>query len=286
MRVNRRIATTAICLLVFSFSTALAQESFGEGTHLVGRDIQPGLYRTDGEISYFARLSGISGELSDIIANEAFPPSPVLVEIKETDIAFESQGSGTWTRIDDSYNPEIKSFFEDGWWLVGVDIESGRYRTTDVVNYFARLSGVGGELDDIIANGAFTSGPVVVDIKESDFAFQSSGDATWALLDDSYQPEIRSSFGDGWWIVDVDIEPGIYRTSDDVSYFSRLSGFGHELADIIVNKAFTSGSSIIEIMSTDTGFETQGGATWNRVDLTLTKIESATWGTIKFRQHK
>ena len=286
MTVNRHIATTAICLLVFSFSTALAQESFGEGIHLVGRDIQPGLYRTDGEISYFARLSGVTGELSDIIANEAFPLSPVIVEIKETDIAFESQGSGIWTRIDDSYNPEIKSSFGDGWWIVGVDIELGRYRTTDEVSYFARLSGVGGELDDIIANEAFTSGPVVVEIKESDFAFQSSGDATWALLDDSYQPEIRSSFGDGWWIVGVDIEPGIYRTSDEVSYFARLSGFGHELADIIVAKAFTSGSSIIEVMSTDIGFETQGGATWSRVDLSPTIIESTTWGAIKSCQHK
>ncbi len=72
-------------------------------------------------------------------------------------------------------------------------------------------------------------------------------DAIWALLDDSYQPEVRSSFGDGWWIVGLDIEPGTYRTSDDVSYFARLSGFGHELADIIVNKAFTSGSSVIEV---------------------------------------
>ena len=203
MRVNRRIVTTAICFLVFSFSAAPAQDSFSEGTHLVGKDIQP-----------------------------------------------------------------------------------GRYRTTDEVNYFARLSGVSGQLDDIIANGAFTSGPVVVDIKENDFAFQSSGDATWVLLDDSYQPEIRSSFGDGWWIVGVDIAPGVYRTSDEVSYFARLSGFGHELADVIVNEAFTSGSSTIEIMSTDVGFETQGGATWSRVDLSVTKIESATWGTIKLRQHK
>jgi hypothetical protein len=54
--------------------------TFGPGTHLVGTDIEPGVYRTEGEITYFARLSGLSGEFSDIIANEALPEGPVLID--------------------------------------------------------------------------------------------------------------------------------------------------------------------------------------------------------------
>jgi hypothetical protein len=272
---------TGLCLLVSYSSAATAQESFGEGTHLVGSDIQPGIYRTNGEITYFERLSGLSGEFSDIIANEASPPTPVLVEIKEDDIAFKSEGSGVWTRIDGSYNPEIKTSFDDGWWIVGVDIQPGLYRTTDEVRYYARLSDVSGDFSAIIANEASTSGPAIIEINENDFAFQSSGDVLWSLIDDSYQPELRTSFGDGWWIVGVDIQPGVYRTPDDVSYYARLSGFGNEFSEIIANEASASGNSIIEIFPTDVGFQTQGGATWTIIDLSPTAVKSSTWGMIK-----
>jgi hypothetical protein len=134
MTIIRCFILTGLYLL-FSPPIVTAQESFGEGTHLVGSDIQPGIYQTLGEITYFERLSGLSGEFSDIIANEASPPIPVLIEIKEDDVAFNSQGPGIWLRIDDSYNPEIKTSFDDGWWIVGVDIEPGLYRTTDEVGY-------------------------------------------------------------------------------------------------------------------------------------------------------
>jgi len=280
MTIIRCFILTGLYLL-FSPPIVTAQESFGEGTHLVGSDIQPGIYQTLGEITYFERLSGLSGEFSDIIANEASPPIPVLIEIKEDDVAFNSQGPGIWLRIDDSYNPEIKTSFDDGWWIVGVDIEPGLYRTTDEVRYYARLSDVSGDFSAIIANEASTSGPAIIRIDESDFAFQSSGDVLWSLIDDSYQPELRTSFDDGWWIVGVDIQPGVYRTSDDVSYFARLSGFGNEFSEIIANEASASGSSIIEIQPADIGFQTKGGATWTIVDLSPTAIESTTWGLVK-----
>lgn len=54
--------------LPLSIKTVFA---FGPGIHLVGTDIEPGVYRTTGEITYFARLSGLTGEFSDIIANAA-----------------------------------------------------------------------------------------------------------------------------------------------------------------------------------------------------------------------
>jgi|TARA_B110000495_G_C22892742_1_gene520741 hypothetical protein len=92
---------------------------------------------------------------------------------------------------------------------------------------------------------------------------------------------LRTSFDDGWWIVGVDIQPGVYRTSDDVSYFARLSGFGNGFSEIIVNEASAYGSSIIEIQPADIGFQTKGGATWTIVDLSPTAIESTTWGLVK-----
>jgi hypothetical protein len=71
------------------------------------------------------------------------------------------------------------------------------YRTDGSIRSFARLSGLGGELRDINANEASTEGPVVIDVKLTDVAFQSSGDGVWHLVDESYQPVPLSSFGDG-----------------------------------------------------------------------------------------
>ena len=263
--------------------TAIAQpaRSFGPGIHLVGTDIEPGLYRTAGEITYFERLSDLSGEFDDIIANEASPEGPVLIEIKATDVAFHSEGPGEWTIVDGSYQPQRTSSFGPGWWLVGRDLIAGLYRTEGEISYFARLSGLGGELGDILTNEASPDGPVVVEIKDSDVAFQSQGDGVWRLVDDSYNPEPKATFGDGWWIVGVDILPGIYRTPDDVTYYARLSGFGNGFEDIITNEALEEGGSVIEIMDTDVGFQTQGGAVWAKVETTPTVVEAISWARIK-----
>ncbi|WP_438351593.1 hypothetical protein ACP8HI_13705 [Paenibacillus sp. FA6] len=34
---------------------------FSDGTYIVGKDIEPGTYKSDGSGSYWARLSGFSG---------------------------------------------------------------------------------------------------------------------------------------------------------------------------------------------------------------------------------
>ena len=53
----------AVFIATTTSGTAIAQpaRSFGPGTHLVGSDIEPGLYRSEGEVTYFERLSGLSG---------------------------------------------------------------------------------------------------------------------------------------------------------------------------------------------------------------------------------
>ena len=68
----------------------------GDGTFLVGEDIQPGTYRTDGEEGcYWARLSDASGELESIIAN-GNPQGPTTVTISTSDAAFETNGCSGW----------------------------------------------------------------------------------------------------------------------------------------------------------------------------------------------
>lgn len=66
------------------------------GINLVGVDVQPGTYRSDGANCYWARLSGTSGTLDDIIANSN---GPTVVTIDPSDVAFESRYCAPWTQV-------------------------------------------------------------------------------------------------------------------------------------------------------------------------------------------
>ena len=81
---------------------------FGDGTHIVGADIDPGTYRNDGaDRCYWERLSGFGGAVGDIIANggDSAPfddTAPVaIVTIAASDAGFYASRCGTWTRIGD-----------------------------------------------------------------------------------------------------------------------------------------------------------------------------------------
>lgn len=75
------------------------ETSFGDGTFLVNKDIQPGTYRNTAgyDSCYWVRLSGTSGSFSDILAN-GNPSGQAIVTIQATDNAFTSQRCGTWTK--------------------------------------------------------------------------------------------------------------------------------------------------------------------------------------------
>jgi hypothetical protein len=146
-----------------------------DGVHLVGEDIQPGIYKSDGNVSYWARLKDTSGGLDSIIAN-GDPSGVVYVEIKKSDKAFQTQG-GTWTKIDlNKYKGEKQDKYTDGIYLVGKDIDPGQYKyeVTGGLGYWARLKNVAGDMDSIIANDN-PQGPGYVTINKSDFAIEIKG---------------------------------------------------------------------------------------------------------------
>jgi outer membrane murein-binding lipoprotein Lpp len=71
----------------------------GSGVHLVGEEIAPGTYRASSpEDCYWERLSGLSGEFGDIIAN-GIGAGDSTVTIRPGDMAFASERCGTWARI-------------------------------------------------------------------------------------------------------------------------------------------------------------------------------------------
>ena len=72
----------------------------------------------------------------------------------------------------------------DGVWLVGPQVVAGTYSNAGGGRescYWARLSGFGGHLTEIIANGASRS-PQIVTVRSSDVGFQSWDCGTWTRL--------------------------------------------------------------------------------------------------------
>ena len=161
-------------------TTTMPPISFGAGTYIVGDYVQPSTYwtqSTDG--CYWERLSGFSGNLSDIISND-FLDGQSIVEIKPTDAGFyTSSNCGTWQSVNVDTLSNVSSI-TDGVWAVGSQMATGLWTAPSTSGcYWARLSGFGSELADINDND-YTSGNVVVQVLESDIGFNSSGCGTWA----------------------------------------------------------------------------------------------------------
>ena len=77
-----------------------------DGTWLVGKDIEPGLYRTMppkdplGVGCLWSRLSGLSGNADETIAF-GISEAPVYVEVLASDYAFGSVGCGVWAQVEE-----------------------------------------------------------------------------------------------------------------------------------------------------------------------------------------
>ena len=155
--------------------TATTESQFlvvDRGMYEVGVDIQPGRHRFYTEHTcYWARLSGFSGEFSEIIANEN-AINLFIVDIADTDVAFEIDCDAInmdGIYPDPIYTPESAELFS-ATYEVGNDIEPGRYTLNQGRCYWARLSGFSGDYSDIIANDN-VDGKFIVEIKASDVGF-------------------------------------------------------------------------------------------------------------------
>ncbi|MBT2547351.1 hypothetical protein J7I85_03245 [Arthrobacter sp. ISL-65] len=125
----------------------------GDGTYRVGTQIKPGLYKsTGGSFCYWARLSGFSGNLSDIKANDIVS-GVAYVQILPGDVGFETSGCGAWTTVP-STGARATSITKDGIYRVGIDILPGDYYGYGSGSscYMAMLSGFGGTFDEIYDN--------------------------------------------------------------------------------------------------------------------------------------
>jgi hypothetical protein len=163
--------------------------------------------------------------------------------------------------------PASPGAFGDGTFRVGVDIHPGTYRAANPSQgcYWERLSGFSGEFGDLIANN-FTDAPDVVTIAPTDAGFSSDGCGTWTPDLSPITSSATAPFGEGKFIVGVDVAPGTWRNSDSSAgcYWERLSGFGGEFGDLIAND-FGNSIQVVTIAPTDAGFSSRGCGTWTKI---------------------
>jgi hypothetical protein len=162
------------------------------------------------------------------------------------------------------------SSFSAGQYLVGSQVAAGRYYTVPSNGcYWERQSGFGGTLSDIVANEfvAFDAGQLIVDINETDFAFEADSDCgTWY---DTARHGLQVNISPGWWLVGEQVQPGTYTANvSSGCYWERLNGFGGTLSDINANKYVSSaGSQFVSILASDEGFYTDDDCgTWTLQD--------------------
>ncbi|HUR49879.1 MAG TPA: cell wall-binding repeat-containing protein [Acidimicrobiales bacterium] len=158
---------------------AVPAAAFGDGSYRLGDGFPAGTYRTLGsaEGCYWERLRGVSGHPNEIIANE-ISPAPMTVTVEPSDAAFRVSRCGIWTA---DITPDVQGrdpgdSFGEGTWLVEAEVEPGTWSSPGGGTcYWERLSGFGGEADDVVASGVGGT----VTIAAGDLGFRSRRCGSW-----------------------------------------------------------------------------------------------------------
>lgn len=176
-------STTTTTSTIPTTTTTTIPGSFTSGTKTIGASgIAAGRYITTSASScYWARLSGFGGTLDEIIANDNAPGSHVIVDISSSDLGFTSSRCGSWVPFSSAIT--VASVISNGVWKVGSEMAAGTWSSPGSSScYWARLSGFGGTLDEIIANDFSTSDAVIVTVSSSDVGFTTTRCGTWTKI--------------------------------------------------------------------------------------------------------
>ena len=148
---------------------------------VVNVDVLPGRYQAAGsDFCYWERLSEADVNDTDVILANAIVHGPVVADILDTDVAFNSSGCGMWA----PYMPPAAPVdtFGPGTYVVGSDIVPGTYEADGGPDcYWRRLGGFSAGFDELLAiENMTTIGQVI--IEATDVGFDSVDCGTWTLV--------------------------------------------------------------------------------------------------------
>ncbi|WP_445527227.1 hypothetical protein [Streptomyces cyslabdanicus] len=157
----------------------------GDGSYVVGKDIQPGTYKTAGnsDSCYWERARDASGEFESILANDNVTGTS-YVTVKASDKLFKTNGCEGWQTVGGkpSGAPATQKIGGDAGMLrVGVDIAPGTYKSAgnkDDGCYWERTKDALHSLESIAANDNVT-GTAVVTVAAGDAYFKTTGCKDW-----------------------------------------------------------------------------------------------------------
>ncbi len=158
----------------------------GSGAYVVGKDFNPGIYRSTGNSScYWQRATNASGSLSSIIAND-IGSGQRLVQVRATDKIFKTSRCRAWIRVLSTVlrtKSRKTTIPGNGAYLVGSDFRPGMYRSSGNTKscYWERARSADGSPGSIIANDIST-GQLLVNVSANDSVFASSRCATWTRI--------------------------------------------------------------------------------------------------------
>jgi hypothetical protein len=162
------------------------------------------------------------GVSSDTTASTASRPDDGTTSAPESSSTTEGSGSR-----------ERRGNFEDGFWVVGEEVQPGRYisRPQTGACSWGRFADIRG--DNIIVSQDRRTHQVIVDILATDKAFSSDNCGVWEIYEPSEAPP-STTIEEGDWIVGEQIEPGTYHTeSASGCGWERTLGFEHTAQQLI-----------------------------------------------------
>ncbi len=165
-----RLTTSATTTSVLTSSSTTSTEPVdptrvGAGTHAVGSEIAPGLYRVS---IHWARLD----ENMDVIDNDLTITGVSIMTVLASDSFIELSGTAMPVELVPTLDP-IESGFNQGTYLVGPDIEPGTYEVraeTGATAYAARLTE-----DLTVIEDEQNNQTVSVHVTPDDFALRYTG---------------------------------------------------------------------------------------------------------------
>ena len=172
--------------------TPSVRTSFGDGTYLVPDEVAPGTYVT----SDAGRLCRVYDHRSRRVAGGA---GTVTITVSADWSRIEVSNCGTFR----PHTPSVRTSFGDGTYLVPDEVAPGTYVTSDA----GRLCRVYDHRSRRVAGGA---GTVTITVSADWSRIEVSNCGTFR----PHTPSVRTSFGDGTYLVPDEVAPGTYVTSD------------------------------------------------------------------------
>ena len=244
--------------------TATPEPGFGDGTWIVGVDMDPGTYASPGgERCSWKRLSGLGGTRDETIVWELWPVGRQIVAISSTDAGFQTEDCGRWRLLSEVITP--LSSITDGIWAVVEEVPAGTYASPGGEQCsWKRLSGLGGTRDETIVWELWPVGRQIVAISSTDAGFQTEDCGRWRLLSEVITP--LSSITDGIWAVVEEVPAGTYASpGGERCSWKRLSGLGGTRDETIVWELWPVGRQVVTISPTDAAFQTEGCGVWTPI---------------------